>query len=198
MTVPIHSVKHVKATYHRYQVLALISAAVTIVAVLLAALFGFQLSRVSKAAQQSAHSQLSSSNQTLNNQIETLNKKIAELEQRSVKDKETIQSLEAKAADLHKRLAEAWKAAAEATAATSPTEPESQTPEQTGPVTQPQPTQQVSPPPAQTGQPVSPETKLENSVGATSPATGKTDAAAQPESVTGNKPPAEGGSNTSQ
>ena len=69
MTAPIHSVKHVKATYHRYQILALISASITILAVLLAALFSFQLSRISKKVQQSANSQVSSTTQTMNNQI---------------------------------------------------------------------------------------------------------------------------------
>ena len=69
MTVPIHSVKHVKATYRKYQILALISASATILAVLLATLFSYQLGRVAKRTQQSTSVQLTSTSRSLNSQI---------------------------------------------------------------------------------------------------------------------------------
>lgn len=186
-TAPIHSVKHVKATYHRYQILALISAGATILAVLLAALFSFQLSRVSKNVQQSADNKISATHQTLDNQVTLLNQKIKALEEKSAQDKETIQKLEIKTVDLNKKLEEARKAA----------EAKAITPTPTG-VQQTQPQAESNSPPRtdQTGQPA-----IQN------PTTGKTEttapplkppASTKPASETTPSPPSAQGSSSTQ
>ena len=120
MTVPIHSVKHLKTTYRKYQMLALFSASITILAVLIAALFSFQLSRASKSVKRTADSELSSSTRSLNKEIQTLNNKIAELEKQAGIDKATIENLNTNSKELNKKLTEARNALnAAATSASS-------------------------------------------------------------------------------
>jgi septal ring factor EnvC (AmiA/AmiB activator) len=49
MTTPIHTVKHIRAGYRKYQILALVCVMITIAAALLAALSGLQLTRLRSA-----------------------------------------------------------------------------------------------------------------------------------------------------
>lgn len=48
MTLPIHTVKHVRAEYRKYQVLAITFAAITLITALLAAITGIQLAKLRK------------------------------------------------------------------------------------------------------------------------------------------------------
>lgn len=117
MTIPVHSVKHVKANYRRYQIMALISTIITVAAVFLAAIVSFQLSRVSKRSVQQVSAQQTASSLSLTAQVKSLQEQLTDMQKQVAAGQATIQTLEGKVAQLQSKLTAARKAAEERKAA---------------------------------------------------------------------------------
>jgi hypothetical protein len=100
MTLPIHSVKHEKAQYSKFQILALASATITIIAVVLSAITSVHLSSLSKTRIQSTTNQQNASNTAMNVELSAVKEKLAAAEQQLKAEKSTITKLENKSAEL--------------------------------------------------------------------------------------------------
>ncbi len=155
MTLPSHSVKHVRNKYRKFQILAALFAILTIAATFLVAVSGIQMTLLKKKQMQST---ADTQTEDLNKQNE-LNQQIDALKAQLAKEQKWSNSLNLKVKDLEKRLAAIHKAIAP-TAITPPLEghPKPVPP----PTPKPKPSPVKATPPAQNPKPVSapaPQTK---------------------------------------
>lgn len=116
MTRPIHSVNHIQASYRKYQLIALSSAILTVIAVSLATLSAVQLGNLGKqqaaAAQQN---QLASA--PMSEELKKLKTQIATLETRLSEENSIKEELEKKNKILQKKITEVQQALAAKAAA---------------------------------------------------------------------------------
>jgi hypothetical protein len=146
MTRPIHSVKHIQTSYRKYQLIAISSAILTIIAVILATLSSLQLGNLGKqraaAAQQNQITSVS-----MNEELTKLKNQIATLETRLSEERSFKEELDKKNKTLQKKLAEVQQALA-----IKPAAP----PQPSGPpieTVQPPAPKQIEIPPADVSQP---------------------------------------------
>ena len=114
MTLPIQSVKHVRATYQKYLNLTIICAALTVLAAFLAALSSFQLSNLNKAQKAAVNVTTSAADKAvaaLNQDVERLKTKLTEAQDQLKQEKTNAKELRAKIAGLEKQLAAIAEAA---------------------------------------------------------------------------------------
>jgi hypothetical protein len=104
MTVPVHSVKHIKAEYHRYQLMAIVSVTITIVAIILSAVTSFQVAHLGKQRAEAQSAFQIRADEILQRDTTTLQERIAEIEQQLVAEKTLVQQLNSRIATLQKRL----------------------------------------------------------------------------------------------
>jgi hypothetical protein len=146
MTRPIHSVKHIQTSYRKYQSIAMSSAILTIIAVILATLSALQLGNLGKqraaAAQQNRNASVS-----MNEELTKLKSQIATLETQLSEEHSLKEELEKKNKTLQKKLAEAQQTLAAKSAA--PPQPSGLPPE----TVQPPAPKQIEIPPTDVSQP---------------------------------------------
>jgi regulator of replication initiation timing len=106
MSVPVHSVKHLKSEYQRYQWIAVVSAVTTIIFVFIAAVTSIQVSRITKEREQKASQNQNRADETLARETDALRKQLADIERQLTIEKETNQQLQLKIVALQKQLAE--------------------------------------------------------------------------------------------
>jgi cell division protein YceG involved in septum cleavage len=106
MTVPVHSVKHIKAEYHRYQLMAIVSVIITIVAIILSAVTSFQVAHLGKQRAEAQSAFQIRADEMLQRETITLKERIVEMEQQLVTEKTLVQQLNSRITALQKRLNE--------------------------------------------------------------------------------------------
>jgi TolA-binding protein len=100
MTLPIHTVKHIKASYRKIQIITICFTVLTLAAALLAALSGIQLVNLEK--QQSAEIVQTAPPPAVVD--DNLNKQIEDLQTELAKEKNASKKLESRIADLNKQI----------------------------------------------------------------------------------------------
>ncbi len=113
MSVPIHSIQHIKSKYKKFQLIAIIFALITLVAFILATLSSFLLANLTKK-RASAAIQQQLSNEELRKQIgtlkdqqrqtEVLKTKLTATQKRLSESRHTIKNLESKIQSLEAEL----------------------------------------------------------------------------------------------
>jgi hypothetical protein len=106
MTVPIHSVKHIKAEYHRYQLMAIVSVIITIVAIILSAVTSFQVAHLGKRRAEAQSLAQSRAEAVLNLEATALKERLGQIEQQLIAEKAMVQQLNTRIATLQRQLSE--------------------------------------------------------------------------------------------
>ncbi|MCP4744924.1 MAG: hypothetical protein GY874_02115 [Desulfobacteraceae bacterium] len=104
MTRPIHSIEHIKATYKKYQMIALVCTSISIIAVLLSTLSNCQLSRLYNKNIRSATSSNNQSIAKLNRDMNSLREKLSKITQRLEIEKSNVAALKSRSNELEKKL----------------------------------------------------------------------------------------------
>jgi hypothetical protein len=110
-TLPIHTVQHIKSVYNKYQVIAVVFTATTLLAALLAAVSGFQLAKLRKMQPVETQSPTAPVEEAAPGDA-GLEKQVKMLENQLQSEKTTSQELRAKVHELEKKIAAVKVAAA--------------------------------------------------------------------------------------
>jgi regulator of replication initiation timing len=99
-------VNHLKSRFNKFQILAIIFTTVTVIAVILSSISGFQLGKLIRSERQSDASKTDSIQSTLKNELEAATKEVQTLREKLEKSSNVNQSLKKKNASLQQKLQE--------------------------------------------------------------------------------------------
>ncbi len=106
MTASVLSVKHIKAEYRRYQLIAIASAIVAIVSITLAAVTSFQMAHLASERARTLKAEQHQADQLKQRDSAAVQERLAQMERQLAAEKAVVQQLNARIAGLQKQLAE--------------------------------------------------------------------------------------------
>ena len=122
-TLPIHTVQHIKSVYKKYQIVAIVFTAITILAALLAAISGFQFAKLRKIRAAEVQTPPAAVVPApVPAEEKGLEKQIKVLEDQLHSEKDISRELRTKIHDLEKKIA-SMKSASSPPAHTAPVKP---------------------------------------------------------------------------
>jgi uncharacterized protein YlxW (UPF0749 family) len=104
MTRPIHSLKHIKASYKKIQILVFVCLCVTLIAVFFSAISSFHLGSLGRRLKTASAREINAKETALTKKLASTDEALATLKEQLKETKETIKNLRAKNASLQKKL----------------------------------------------------------------------------------------------
>lgn len=104
MTRPIHSLKHIKSSYKKIQILVFVCMCVTVFAVLLSTISSFHLGSLGRRLKTASAREINAKETALTQKLASTDKELVVLKDKLKETEETIKNLRAKNASLQKKL----------------------------------------------------------------------------------------------
>ncbi len=104
MTAHAHSLKHAKAEFQRFQSLAIASALLTIVTIILAAVTSFQVAHLGRAKTQAVTAAQNRADEMLQRETAALKERLGAVEHQLIPEKAIVQQLTSTLSILQKQL----------------------------------------------------------------------------------------------
>lgn len=111
MTRPIHSLKHIKASYKKIQILVFVCMCVTVIAVFFSAISSFHLGSLGRRLKTASAREINAKETALTKKLASTDEELATLKEQLKETEETIKDLRAKNASLQKKLTAALESA---------------------------------------------------------------------------------------